>query len=516
MMRTMQSKRVQQTAFSAAKWMTGSSYVAFVSGFMSSIFITRALGPETYGVYAYLVWMVGVAVSLTTGGLNVTAIRFISEALGAKNADQAGALFAWLRRVLWVSMFTMAAVLCATALFPQAYPQDIASKLHLYLAFAVICALLKSSYMFDISVSKGYTIFYTEALSTSIIGLVSTGLSALLYFTNQSLDAYLLLFLLAALAHPLMARLMMRKHQLAPQAGDLPDEFKTRVWQALRWNMMFTLVGLLSTKSIDIYLLGVYALPAYIGYYNVASALAKAGFDLLSTGFSSMLLPFISRAKGEGGHEKVQEIFSGSVRFYQFVGIVVAAGAYLLSDSLIVLLYGQAYQEAIPALRIMALVGGILMPHAAFSAVFIATDNHRARLLFIFLSSSISIVTSFVFIPWMGYQGALASVFVGNVVTYVIVAASAHILLKIRFPLRNVLLQWLCAGIPFSVLAWALPSGSHIVLATLACLVFGVVYVVLSVNLGAWEDSDLHALRQNSQRLGRILSLISFRAHPTS
>lgn len=491
--------------------MTGSSYVAFVSGFIGSIFITRALGPDAYGLYAYLIWMVGLAVSLTTGGLNVTAIRFISEALGAKDASQAHALFAWLRRLLWISMTAMAVALLITLLFPGIYPQDIASKLYLYLGFALACSLLKSIYMFDISVSKGYAIFYTEALTTGIISLSSAALSALLYFTHQSLDAYLLLFLGASMAHPLIARWMMRKHALVAKTGDLPQELKLKVLRNLGWNAAFTLVGMLSTKSIDIYLLGMYALPAHIGYYNVAASLSKAGLDLLSNGFSSVLLPFISRAGAEGGREKVQLIFSRSVRFYQFVGIIVAAGSYLISESLVTLLYGEAYREAIPALRIMALVGGILLPHAAFSAVFIATDSHRARMLFIFLSSGISLVTSFAFIPWMGYQGALISVFVGNVITYVIVAASAHIVLGIRFPLRNVLMQWLCAGIPFTLLAWMLPAGEHIVFAMLACLVFGIAYVVLSVNMGAWEDSDLLALRQNSPPLARILSTISLR-----
>lgn len=510
----MQTQRAQQSAFSAAKWMTGSSYVAFVSGFTSSIFITRALGPEAYGLYAYLIWMVGLAVSLTTGGLNVTAIRFISEALGGKKPEEAHALFWWLRRVLWVGMALMSLALLTTTLFPQIYPQAIANKLYLYLGFALTCSLLKSAYMFDISVSKGYAIFYTEALSTSIIGLSSTALSGLFYFTHQSLDAYLLLFLAASVAHPLIAQLLMRKHALIAQAGDLPKELKVKVLRTLGWNSAFTLVGMLSTKSIDIYLLGIYALPAHIGYYNVASSLSKAGLDLLSNGFSSVLLPFISRAGAEGGKEKVQLIFSRSVRFYQFVGIIVAAGAYLLSESLVTLLYGEAYREAIPALRIMALVGGILLPNAAFSAVFIATDSHRARMLFIFLSSSISLVTSFAFIPWMGYRGALISVFLGNVVTYVIVAASAHFMLDIRFPVRSVFLQWLCAGIPFSLLAWLLPAGDHIVLAVLACLVFGVSYIVLSVNLGAWEESDLLALRENSPRMGRMLSIIHLRQAP--
>lgn len=491
--------------------MTGSSYVAFVTGFVNSIFITRGLGPEAYGVYSYLIWMVAMAVGLTTGGLNVTTIRFISEAMGAKNTAQASALFAWMRRLLWVAMVLMAGALALTLLFPGTYPRDIASRLHLYLAFAITCATLKSIYMFDISASKGYAIFYTEAVSTSIVGLTSTAISAVLYLCHQGLDAYLMLFLLASLAHPVLARLLMRKHALVPQSGELPSDLKGKVWHALAWNVAFTLVGLLSTKSVDTYLLGLYALPASIAYYNVASSLAKAGLDLLSTGFSSMLLPFIARAGAEGGRERVQEIFAGSVRFYQCVGIIVAAGSYLMSEPLITLLYGEAYREAIPALRIMALVGGILLPNAAYSAVFIATDSHRARMLFIFLSSAISLVTSFAFIPWKGYEGALMSVFVGNVSTYVIVAASAHLVLHIRFPLRKVLLQWLSAGIPFALLTWALPAGGHIVLSILACLVFGLTYLVLSINIGAWEDSDLAMLSQNSRHLGRLLSWVSFR-----
>ena len=93
----------------------------------------------------------------------------------------------------------------------------------------------------------------------------------------------------------------------------------------------------------------------------------------------------------------------------------------------------------------------------------------------------------------------------------VIVAASAHLVLHIRFPLRKVLLQWLSAGIPFALLTWALPAGGHIVLSILACLVFGLTYLVLSINIGAWEDSDLAMLSQNSRHLGRLLSWVSFR-----
>ncbi|MFX8805364.1 hypothetical protein ABTM67_19380, partial [Acinetobacter baumannii] len=89
---------------------------------------------------------------------------------------------------------------------------------------------------------------------------------------------------------------------------------------AIRWNTSLTLVGMLSSKSMDTYLLGLQSLTTYIGDYNIASALTKSGMDLLTNGFSSMLLPFISRAQGEGGRERVQDIFAASVRFYHFMG----------------------------------------------------------------------------------------------------------------------------------------------------------------------------------------------------
>ena len=63
----MSTQRTEQSAFSAATWMTASSYVIFLSGFVNSVFVTRALGPEAYGVYSYLTWMVSFSMPVATG-----------------------------------------------------------------------------------------------------------------------------------------------------------------------------------------------------------------------------------------------------------------------------------------------------------------------------------------------------------------------------------------------------------------------------------------------------------------
>jgi O-antigen/teichoic acid export membrane protein len=363
--------------------------------------------------------------------------------------------------------------------------------------------------MFEVSSSKGFSVFYTEAIANMIVGVASTAGSVGLYLAHGSLDAYLILSAAGSLVLPVLAWHMMRRNQMVASPSPLPREKHALVWRTLIWHTGFTLVGLLSTKSVDTYLLGLHAAPAYLAYYSVAAALTKAGLDLLSTGFSSMLLPFISRAKAEGGHERVQAIFSGSVRFYQFVGILVAGGGYLLSSPMIEMLYGPSYKDAIPALRVMSLVGGLMLPHAAFSAIFVATDSHRARLTFIILSSLISVITSFAFIPSMGYNGALMSVFVGNVSTFVIVAAAAHFLLRIRYPVKHALIQWGCAGLPLGLLILFMPAHAPLWLACAACALFGATFVALTINCGGWTAEDIGMLRGNSTVLTRLIDSLT-------
>ena len=507
----MSTQRTEQSAFSAATWMTASSYVIFLSGFVNSVFVTRALGPEAYGVYSYLIWMVSFSMTVATGGFNLTAIRFIAEAIGQKNLPRAYAIHLWLRRLMWLMLGIMALALAATLLAPTMFPTEVQERLGLYLVFALVCAITKAVYMFEVSASKGYSVFYTEALTAGGIGLISTALTSTLYFMDQELDAYLLLFLVASIAHPIMARVIMHRHGLRPERTPLEPDDRDKLNSALRWNTSLSLVGMVSSKSIDTYLLGLQSLTAYIGYYNIASALVKSGLDLLSTGFSSMLLPFISRAQAEGGHARVQEIFSASVRFYQFVGILVAAGGYLMGEVIVTTLYGQAYFEVIPALQVMACVGGLTLPGASYSAVFIATDNHQARLRFIFLGAGISLAAAFVFIPWLGFQGALLSTIVGNGLSYLLIAVVAHRSLDIRFPMRNILRMTLAAVASLVAVSVLLHEPSSLLASLGSTVAFGVVFLVLSLNTGAWEPDDIAVLKQNSRHLDKILSVLQFR-----
>ena len=492
--------------------MTGSTYVGFVTSFIGSVFATRAMGPDDYGVYAYLVWMVTFVTGVVTGFLNITTVRFVAEALGADRLALVHSLVSWLKRIFWRMLAASLVVLALSSLVPGLYPAAVTSHLLPYLGFVALCVLLRATFSFQMGVAKGHSVFYPEAISSSLTGLLSAAAGAVLLGLGAGLPAFLTLFLLASAFLLVVSLRVMDRHALHHPAGEpMDDTERSRVGQVLKWNAVISLVGMLSTKSADTYLLGLYATTAYVGYYNIAWTITKAGLDLLSSGYSSMLLPMISRAGGEGDPSKVQRIFTMSFKFYQTVGIVVAAGAWIIVGPVVHLLYGERYAEVIPAVQVMTMTTGITLPGAAYSAAFIATDSQRARVAFIVTSALVSALSSVAFIPWLGYEGALYSVFVGGVLNFAITAVVAHRLLGFAYPWRSVLLQWLCAVLPLGLMSWVLPVGHSLPLAVVSCLVFGVVFLVLGLNLRAWGDDEIATLRQASPKLDRLIGRLMWR-----
>lgn len=508
------SLRQAQSAFSAVKWLTISNYITFVASFFNSILITRALGPDTYGVYSYLVWMVAISMAVTLGGVNITAIKFIAEAMGRHNVPLAHGLYAWLRRLAWIGLAIMSVVLVVTAFFPGIYPLPIGQKIWVCIGFVLACSITKALFMFEMSVSKGYSIFTTEAIAACTIGIGSLIASGALYLLGLGLNAYLALFLVASALHPLIAIVMMRRAGIKPEREPIPADINGRLHNSLRWNFSFSLANLLSTKSVDTYLLGLYAATAYVGYYNIAGMLTKSGLDLLSTGFSSMLLTFISRASSSGGPEKVQHIFRVSVRFYQYMGILVAGVGYLMSERMIMVLYGARYLEAVPALQVMVIVGGICLPSAAYGALFIASDHHLARLRYVITNAVISCVSSLVFIPWLGFKGALISALVGNVMAYIVVGIVAHRSLRIHFPFKRIALQWLSAGLAFAIVMLLVHDKSSLPRSLASSVLFTVLYTIFSLNFNAWEASDIQLIAKNIPAFGRLSKFLVLRKPP--
>lgn len=505
------SKSRQHYAFVATKWMTGSSYVTFVTSAVNSVIVTHALGPQRYGTYSYLVWMITFVVGLASGGLNITAIRAISASIGKDaNAPSAEALatFALLRRTLYKILTLAAVALWVSTLFPRLYPANLNAHLHAYMAFVLLCSAAKASYMFSVSASKGFMVFETEAIGNMATGVATPLLGLVLLYTHQGLSAFLGLLGVSMLAQLGIARLIMYRRGLVavPPVGaiDVPG----RLGSLFRWNILLSLVSQFSPKSIDTYLLGYLSLTVAVGQYSIAANLSRAGTDVLIAGFSAMLLPYLSRVQAEEGMARVQDVFVASACVYQFVGLLIAGAGYLLAHFIILTLYGSAFSQAIQAFQVMSLAAGIGLPLGAYSAVLIATDSVRLRMAYVVGMTLISLASSLTLVPRLGYTGALISILLGGSLSYLFAIILTRLVIGLRFPLRQVAAQWLCASSVLFALTELVPRRTAALSAIASTAAFGAAFAALSINLGGWRPKDLQAAARQSPVLSRLLDML--------
>ena len=79
--------------------------VMFVTGFLTSVFIARGLGPKGMGSYALILSVSGLASALSDLGIGQTAIRFASQAVAQNNLSLQFSILRWAFRVRMVMVF---------------------------------------------------------------------------------------------------------------------------------------------------------------------------------------------------------------------------------------------------------------------------------------------------------------------------------------------------------------------------------------------------------------------------
>ena len=72
------SQTLRNTVFSSV-----GMYTEYVLGMVTSIFIARHLGPDGFGAYGAVIWLVAMGVATTNSGTATAAIKFIAELRGA-------------------------------------------------------------------------------------------------------------------------------------------------------------------------------------------------------------------------------------------------------------------------------------------------------------------------------------------------------------------------------------------------------------------------------------------------
>lgn len=476
-------------ALQAAFFVTASTYIAYGISIVVGAIVARSLGPADYGEYAYIIFLTGLLVTLANNGLNTSGIRFVSENLGRGRPDQAARVHKWLsiRQILSIALVLGAFTIWAIWL-PQ---KQWRMNMTLFLVVVLVCVYTKARYIFDVSIGKGHGNFRIEPYTTTFSSILSGAAALFLAWRHAPVSSFVILFLITSVGIYLSGSWMMHRAGIKPESGAPEPSVLAELRAHLFWTAVLAISIALGTRSIETYLLASKFGPEQVAYYTIAGGLMRGSADLLTVGLSAVLLPAMSRAFGAGGVERVRPIFSDSLRYLTFLGLLLAGGGALWADPVVRLIYGTKYLAAIPVLQAMLICMGVSLSEATTGTLLTTTGRQRARAWIVVGNLVVAGTLAFLLVPRYGLLGATLSYVIGRVAYSIVVGVHALYSTGTKLPGSRLLRLVASAGAGLAVafgIVRLLPGTAGWLIAGVA---YGIVMILASVLLRAWTPHDV-------------------------
>lgn len=495
-------------------------YTEYALGMLTSILIARYLGPDSFGAYSMVIWLVGMGVAIANSGTASAAIKFVAELRGSGRVELIPCMLDYLRRAQRI--FLLAVVLGGAALFGFAGDKVAPGMNHgLLLGFLVVAVALRSSYMFNIGVAKGFENFRATALVALVSTPINLALVILAWTMKAPVEGLLGVFVLSSFVFFGMSFRQIAPLVPARQPGvRLPPDVLARVRRHMMWTALTVSVGFFAASEVEVMFLNMYADSQAAGQFKVAYQLATGAALLVPGVFGALLLPMMANALSRG-REVAARRFVGTTAYLTLLAAPLMAFGVVFGSDAIRMMYGAEYAPAGPVFSVCLIGACIAMMTSGASSLLISADRQDHVLA----------VAVFCGLAKLGLDAFLISRFglAGATIAYVSVAcisAATYIVLGCRVGraqpewgrLLRILLVAGLAGLAASPLrghGWPWAS----VLIGGAALAF--FYAVLTLLSGCWSRGDIEHMQQLHSRFAagrprfgaRLLDWAHRRAH---
>ena len=376
---------------------TGFLTIAFVFQKILSFFyfayIASYLGSENIGKYSWALAFTGIFALLIEFGLGPVLTREI-----ARDKDKAKS---YLANVIGIKLLLTVLIIGSLLLTLSLLGRDQLTEQLVYLAIAII--ILDSFTFTFYSIFRAYQILAYEAVGVVIYQtiIVSAGVLSIIFgFYLKSLVTAVLLGSIFNLIYSLS--LLIRKAKIKPTIRFDRNVIK----KLIKIAFPFALAGIFYKlyTQIDTVLLGIIAGDRYVGWYTVASkfsiSLTFIPGAVAMSFFPAMSAYFIS------SKEKLAHTFEQAMVYLMLISLPITAGALVLADSLILKLYGPAFEASIMALRIIIIGLTFAFLNYPVGNLLNACNRQTLNTINMGIATLFNIIANIVLIKYYDYIGA--------------------------------------------------------------------------------------------------------------
>ena len=396
------STRVRNTIHNSA-WLIGEKIFALIFGFFVTAFVARYFGPDLFGQFNYALSFVVLFTAISTLGLETLSVKAIVN----KDYSEGEILFtSLLLRVIGGFFLTV----LATTIIKFIEPND--KNIQILVFILSVSMVIKSLEVIEFWIQA-----YQKAKISSTIRILAyiviSTFKLFVVLKHGSVIHLALVYLADAVIVGIALIYAYYKYRNVTSTWKINIEYGKNIL-AQSWYLI--IAGLMVTiyTQIDKVMLGI-LMPsrASVGVYSVATRIATIWYFVPMALITSMKPVIfeerkINRSKYLNSMQHLYTIIA-------WIGILFGIFILLISNYVIIHLFGQEYQEASSILTISVWAGIFATLGSARSIWLISEGLQKYTLFYTMVGVVTNIVLNTVLIPRIGALGAAISTLISQI-----------------------------------------------------------------------------------------------------
>ena len=481
--------------------------IVLITGLISSIVLTRHLGPVLWGYYGQVTWVAEFGAALFGFGLTATATRFL--AFYSKKEDQADGknLFIWITGFqLVVSLVGAVLTLLFAGQILTLTGWQITATLLRIGSFGIFSLAMLNLGM---AMLRGLQEYKTLSILTVILGvltmfvvvvtLIASRVEVLVAATIAS-QMIVLPWLFWKISHHF-------KNARSFSIGRTPGQ-----WQSiLRYNF-FIFLSVLADQIVwqksEIYFLAQLKDSTQSGFYSLAFTIAQTSIIMIASALVGVLIPIFTSSFSQGGLVELSHEYTRAFSYINLCVLPLGVGLFIIAPNLIQLMYGNSYLGVVPVLRIVIISTAIGLYAKPSQSFFHALNRPEWLLVASLFAIPVDLLSAWKLVPIWGAIGAAVANLSAQVLAASILIGRANFSHHLEYNWRSILNGVLAASACGSI-AWIVLNYMPVPIFNLTLAVLGgvVSYSAALILLGDKTAIDGMLLVKNKLHLPDILKI---------
>ena len=440
--------------------------ITLAFGFIASVVVARFLGPDKYGIYSFVMWLLYVVGLLVNLGINTTVTKYVSEYWGRKDLSTISSIFKKLFRFeILVGVVVSLLLFFFAPLIARWYKNP---ELSLYLKVAATVLLPLGLMWLYNGLFCGLQRYDLIAKINLVVSPLTVGIILLVMYLSGRMEWFVAVStmtnVLLVISYVYLKR---TKFDFIPGGGrrtadgglEVVPNLSSKLFKFSASVFVVLVLDAIVWERFGILFLSIFSTSTEIAFYNVAFILSSRTMILLPGALTGILLPAMSEVYGGGNKEDLAKVHSNSTRYLAMLSFPLCLGGIAIAHQLLPVLYGPSYQPASLLFAILLIGGAVGSISTSSSSLLYGTELQRIVVKVGILSALVNLTICRLSVPAWGAKGVALATTLAQVISgmsLMFYAYKKH--MKQRFP-RSGILRILLASILTGVVAFLFAEG---------------------------------------------------------